>query len=203
VNKLAALALVFLLVTPAVMAAIYVKPQDIRFREGGVNRLSEYLYDPRIQYKKLDTWVYLNPPQPPIFARGYPPYYPRGTARIESTRSAYKPAGNVILTVKDLRPSTDDNTLYQVWLYDSDSGYMLSLGQFEALGGGVGDLHYIGTQYYDAYEYIIVTREPRNDPDPRPSNDEVLVGKIEQKRYYEPQPVLGARASYGYAYYNE
>lgn len=202
-NKLVAIALAVTLILPTVAALVYVKPEDIRFRPGGVQRFNEYFYDPRIQYKKLVTTVYLTPPQPPVFARGYPPFYPRGTARLQSVRSAYKPTGEVLIDVKDLRPSYQDNSYYQAWLYDAESGYALNLGQFETYGGGVGSMEYNGNHYFDAYDYVLITREPKDDIDPRPSNDEVLIGKIQQRQYYEPTPLLGARASYGYTYYGE
>jgi hypothetical protein len=201
-NKLVALALAMLLVVPSVLGAIYVKPEDIRFREGGVHRFNEYLYDPRVQDKTLDQFVYLTPPKPPVFARGYPHYYPRGTAKVQSLRSQYKPIGHVVLQVKDLRPSIYDNSVYQAWLYDADSGYLLNLGQFLVEEGNNARVHYSSTHYFDAYDFVLVTREPYNDPDPRPSNDEVLIGRIAQKKLYEPEPLLGERASYGYSYYN-
>jgi hypothetical protein len=190
-----------LLVIPAVSAGII--SDEYKTRSEGVARLNDYAFDPRIVYKKLDVWVYLTPPQPPTFARGYPPYYPRGAAKVQSVRSAYKPTGEVLLAAKDLRPSWQDNTYYQAWLYDLSTGAYLNLGQFEANQGGYGDLRYTGQHYFDAYDYLIVTREKRNDPDPRPSNDEVLQGMIVQKQFYEPKPVLGSRSIYGYTYYGE
>ena len=202
-HKLASLLLIALLVAPAVLGAVYVKPEDIRFREGGVQRFNEYAYDPRIQYKKTDIWVYLTPPQPPIFARGYPPFYPRGTARVTSVRSALEPVMKVDLNVKELRPSWEDNTYYQAWLYDVETGSSFNLGLFEAYGGGVASLEYWSAHYVDAYDYILVTREPRYDIDPRPSNDEVLIGKLVQRQFFEPLPLLGEREQYGYTYYGE
>ncbi len=201
-NKLVALGLLLLLVIPVVMGAIYTPPTN-QVRERGVHRFNEYAYDPRIQYKKLDVWVHLTPLQHPTFARGYPPFFARGTARVQSVRSAYKPTGEVDINVKDLRPSGRDNTYYQAWLYDSDSGYTLNVGQFETMEGGVGSHQYRGSHYFDAYDFVLITREKRGDLDPRPSNDEVLIGKIEHKAFYEPKPLLGERASYGYTYYGE
>jgi len=200
-NKFVALALLALLVAPSVLAAVYVKPEDIKFRAGGVHRFNEYFYDPRVQDKKFDVRVYLTPPNPPVFARGYPPFYPRGSAWIQSVRTQYKPHGAVTVSVKELRPSYNDNTVYQAWLYDADSGYALSLGQFETIGGGVADLKFRGSFYFDAYDYVLVTREPNDDIDPRPSDDEVLIGKISFRALYEPMPLLGERAQYGYSYY--
>lgn len=202
-KKIMLFSMVFLLVMPLVISEVYMKPDDIKFREGGVSRFNEYSYDPRIQYKKLETWVYLTPPEPPVFAKGFPPYYPKGTAKLLSVRSAYEPSGQAIISVKDLRPSGQDHTYYQAWLYDADSGYHLNLGLFEAFPGGIGSIEYFGAQYFDEYDFVMITREPRFDMDPRPSGDIALVGKIQQKQYYEPLPLLGARESYGYTYYGE
>lgn len=202
-NKLIALGMLLLIVMPAALGYVYMKPSDIKFREGGPQRLNEYFYDARVQTKsQIDTWVYLTPPNPPIFATGQPNYYPRGTARLQSQRSAYYPSGSIVLKIKDVRPSELDNTYYQAWLYDSRSGAYLNLGKFEAIGGGVGELEVQLTNYFDPYEFVVVTREPRDDTDPRPSGDNVLMGKIVQNKYQEPMPPLGERAQYGWSYYH-
>lgn len=198
--KLITFLLVALLAIPASLALL--APEDMRFRSGGPQRYNEYFYDPRVQRQEFDTIIYLTPPEPPIFARGYPAYYQRGTARIKSVRNPYKPSGQVLISTKDLRPSYNDNTWYQGWLYDADSGAFLNLGVFEAIGGGVGEIDYWGFQYLDAYDYVVVTREPRDDTDPRPSDDQVLIGKITHQPYtaYLPTPMLGEKAQYGRTY---
>jgi hypothetical protein len=203
-KKLLTLGLVLLLIMPVVLGYVYLKPEDIKFRAGGVQRLNEYFYDARVRNQiTVDQWVYLTPPEPPIFATGQPPFYPRGTAQVTSVRSAYQPKGSVTIKVKDLRPSSYDNTYYQAWLYDSRSGGYLNLGMFEAIMGGVGELEIDMTNYFDAYDMVMITREPRDDSDPRPTDDIVLLGKIMKNQYYEPMPVLGAKAQYGWSYYSQ
>ncbi len=199
-RKLAALGIAFLLLAPLVIGYVYVKPEDIKFREGGVQRFNEYFYDPRVQTFKQDIWVYLEPPEPPIFATGQPPYYPRGTVRLQSQRSPYIPYGNILLKVKDLRPSEYDNSIYHAWLYDSESGYSLSLGVFDTIGGGVGSMQFNMKKYFDPFDFVVVTREPRDDQDPRPSQDVVLIGKITKQQYYVPSPILGEKQMAGYSY---
>lgn len=199
-RKLAALGIAFLLLAPFVIGYVYLKPEDIKFREGGPQRLNEYFYDPRVQTFKQDIWVYLAPPEPPIFATGQPPFYPRGTARLQSMRSPYYPAGTIYLKVKDLRPSDYDSTYYQVWLLDSESGYYLNLGMFDTIGGGVGAMELSVQNYFDAYDFVVITREPRNDQDPRPSQDVALIGKITKQQYYVPSPILGEKQLMGYTY---
>ncbi len=208
-NKLIALVLACLLTVPIVFSGSFLtptgsflKPEDIRFRAGGVERLNPYAFDPRVQYHKIEQFVYLSPTRAPTFARGYPNYYPRGTARIQSVRSAYRPTLRVNVQLKDVRPSYYDNTVYQAWLYDVDSGYSLNLGQFQAIEGNNAQMVYSGSHYADEYEYVIITREPKGDIDPRPSDDEIMIGKIAKRDYYEP-PILKQRASYGYTYYYE
>jgi hypothetical protein len=200
VRKLAALGIAFLLLAPFVIGYVYLKPEDIKFREGGVQRLNEYFYDPRVQTFRQDSWVYLEPPQAPIFATGQPPYYPRGTVRVQSQRSPYYPASSIHLKVKDLRPSDYDNTYYQAWMYDPESGYHLSLGIFDTIGGGVGALEFTSQHYFDAYDFVVITREPRNDQDPSPSNDVALIGKFVKQQYYVPSPILGEKQQTGYSY---
>lgn len=200
-NKLVMLTLVLMLSLPAVFGAVYLKPDDIEFREGGPQRYNEYFYDPRVQDRNSAAIVHLTPIQPPTFARGYPPFYPRGTAVVKSTYSPYNPRGSVMVSVKDLRPSYNDNSFYQGWLYDADYGYLLNLGKFETLDGGAGELDFRGSYYFDAYDFVLITREPRDDTDPRPSDKEVLIGMLQYRKLYEPKPLLGERASYGYSYY--
>jgi hypothetical protein len=199
-KKLLMLGLLFLLVMPVVFGYIYIKPADIKFREGGPQRYNEYFYDPRVQTFRIDTWVYLVPPQPPIFATGQPAIYPRGTVKVKSTRSPYQPVGSIMLKVKDLRPSEMDNTYYQAWLFDSESGQYLNLGLFDTVQGGVGVLETNLLTYFDPYDFVIVTREPRSDEDPRPSNDQVLIGKITKQNYFVPTPILGEKQLMGYSY---
>ncbi len=199
-KKLAALGLAFLLLAPLVIGYVYIKPEDIKFREGGVQRFNEYFYDPRVQTFKQDTWVYLEPPEPPVFATGQPQYYPRGTARVQSQRSPYIPHGNILLKVKDLRPSDYDNSYYQAWLLDAESGYYLNLGVFDTIGGGVASMQFNMQKYFDPFDFVVVTREPRDDEDPRPSDDVVLIGNFVKKDYYVPSPILGEKQMAGYSY---
>lgn len=213
-NKLIALGLVLLFILPLALGYVYVKPgnnvsnmnfitpNDIKFRAGGVQRFNEYFYDARVQNRELKVSVALTPVNPPIFATGQPAFYPRGMAMLTSLRSAYYPRGHMTLSVKDLRESGTDNTYYQAWLVNSKSGYPFNLGRFDTVGGGVGTLEYWGTNYWDAYDTMIITREPRDDTDPRPSKDVVLMGMIKQNTYQEPMPPLGERASYGWSYFN-
>lgn len=199
-KKLFLLAMVFLLIVPSALA--YLQAEDIKFRAGGPQRYNDYFYDPRVQTDKFDTMIHMTPPEPPIWARGYPSYYPRGTARIQSVRSPYKSSSSVHIQTKDLRPSWQDTTLYQGWLFNSRSGAYLNLGQFEAIGGGVGQLIFQGSQYLNPYDYVIITREPRSDADPRPSTDVVLNGKVTlgAYQYYAPVPLLSKWGQYGYTY---
>ncbi len=200
-RKLPCLLLLALLAVPMVLSEVYVKPDDIRFRAGGVQRFNEYFYDPRVQSIKDERTVYLTPVTPPVFARGYPAYYPRGTVKITSTRSQYKPIARIVVQVKDLRPSWYDRTVYEAWLYDSETGHTLGLGKFLVEEGNNARFHYTSQHYLDAYDFVLITREKEDDMDPRPSNEEVLIGKLTQKEYYEPKPLLGERAQYGYSYY--
>jgi hypothetical protein len=196
-NKSIALILIALMVVQAVSALV--SQSDIPFRAGGPQRLGEYFYDPRVQSTQFDINVPLEPVKPPIFARGYPPYYPRGHARLTSVRNPFRPLGQAIIYVKDVRPTSQDNSLYQAWLYDADSGYLLNLGKFDT-SASVGQLHYTGKHYFDVYDYVLLTREPRVDPDPRPSNDEVLIGRIVPATAYQPMPLLRGKAQSGYSY---
>jgi len=198
-KKPAVIIMLFLLLVPVSLGYVYLKPEDIRFRAGGPQRYNPYFYDPRVQTFKQDVWVYLTPPKPPVSASGQPATYPRGTARVQSTRSPYLPNAYVTIKVKDLRPSEYDNTYYQAWLLDSDTGYSLNLGLFDTIGGGVGSMSFMSTNYLDPYDFVVITREPRDDKDLRPSTDVVLMGKIVWQKYYVPS-LLGEKEQMGYSY---
>ncbi|MEM4247300.1 MAG: anti-sigma factor [Candidatus Woesearchaeota archaeon] len=198
-KKAIVIAMLFLLVIPLSLGYVYLKPEDIRFRTGGVERFNPYFYDPRVQTFKQDVWVYLTPPEPPIFATGQPAIYPRATARVQSVRSPYLPNAYVTIKTKDLRPSEYDNTYYQAWLLDTDTGYSLNLGLFDTVGGGVGTLDFRSKHYLDPYDFVVITREPRDDKDPKPSTDVVLMGRIVWQKYYVPS-LLGEKEQTGYSY---
>jgi hypothetical protein len=200
-RKLFTLLLALLLVVPIVSPA-YLQPEDIKFRAGGPQRYNEYFYDPRVQTQKYDVTVHMTPQEAPIFARGYPAYYPRGTARVQTVRSPYKSSSSVHIQTKDLRPSWQDSTFYQGWLYNSKSGATLNMGQFEAINGGVGELIYSGTADLFPYDTVFISREPRPDADPRPSDDIVLNGQIDYGayQYYAPTPILSKYGQYGRTY---
>jgi hypothetical protein len=197
--KFAPLLLAALLIAPVVFSEVYMKPEDIRFRAGGVERLNPYAYDPRVQTFKQNVWVYLEPPQPPIWATGQPAIYPRATLRLQSIKSPYMPSGSAMLQTKDLRPSSFDNTWYQLWLYDTESDYYLNLGLFDAMEGGVGTLEFQSNHYFDPYDMVVITREKRDDNDPRPSTDIALLGRIVWQEYYVPA-VLKQKEEMGYNY---
>ncbi|MEM4263340.1 MAG: hypothetical protein QW666_00395 [Candidatus Woesearchaeota archaeon] len=152
----------------------------------GPQRISNY--DTRVQEYKVSTTVELKPPVEKgydYFAK-YLPFYPRGSARLDSRRNRYYPRSHVVLSTKDIEPSYKKNNVYEAWLYDADTGYRLSLGIFKAAMGGVGLLEYRGNNYLDPYDFVVVTAEPYPDPDPLPG-EVVLIGPImKQREYYRP-----------------
>lgn len=184
-KKLALPGILALLVVAGIASAqTYLTPTDIKFREGGVQRFNPYFFDPRIVYRKLDTFVYLRPIEPITFSRGYPPFFPRGTARVESVRDKFFPEGQVQVKVKDLKPSWVGNSYYKAFLVDDDSGYWLNLGTFEALGGGTGVLEYRGQHYFDEYDRVVISEVQYFDSVER--GTPILAGLIKQRDYYEP-----------------
>ena len=165
----------------------------------GVQYITDY--DARIQYNKMDLRASLTPVIQPEFVRGSPPYFPRGIARIQSVRSSYKPMGQVLITTKEIQPSYIENSVYVAWLRDDETGYMLNVGSFEAAGGGVGVLNYHSTLYFDAYDTVVITKEPRNDDNPLPG-ETILIGAITKRAIYEPAPPA-RKAAYGETIHNE
>jgi len=156
-------------------------------------------YDVRVQEYSIDYMSSMLPIEGAdneTFFKKYYPFYPRGSARIESRRSRYYPRAVVKISTKDLEPSYKRNSVYEAWLYDADTGYRLSLGIFKAAMGGVGVLDYKSNNYLDQYDYVVITEEPYPDPDPLPG-EIVLIGPIQKTREYV-RPFTTAQQDYGY-----
>ena len=155
----------------------------------GVERVTHY--DPRVNFARIDTTVYLGPPGVDTYKGvgrgGYAPFYARGTARLRSSTWYGYPRAQATITTKDIEPSDTIKSQYEVWLVDTDTGYRLSLGTFTALFGGVGELWYKADLYFDAYEFVEVTVEPYNDVDVSPG-PVVLLGRIPPPTYFNPPP---------------
>lgn len=155
-------------------------------------------YDVRVQDYQIDYMSSLVPIEAvnQSFFTKYRPFYPRGSARIESRRSRYYPRAVVKLSTKDLEPSYKRNSVYEAWLYDADTGYRLSLGIFKGMMGGVGILDYRSNNYLDQYDFVVLTEEPYPDPDPLPG-EIVLIGPIMKTREYV-RPFSLTQQQYGY-----
>jgi len=190
-RRIIPLSLLFIIVSVSVFAAIsqqYKTPFDFP-RRYGVERVTQY--DPRTNYARIDTTVYLEPTEHSKFKGvgrgGYAPFYARGAARVHSTTWYGYPRASVDLKVKDLPPSYENQQVYEGWLVDIDSGYRLSLGTFTTTFGGVGEMKYTTENYFDAYDYLEVTVEPYNDPDVRPG-PAVLIGNVPTPYHFNPEP---------------
>ena len=157
--------------------------------------------DVRVQRpKRIRFTAYMTPPggtEP--YTRGFAPYAPRGNARIFSSMSRSNAVGEVRISTKDIEPSYKDNTVYEAWLFDADSGYRTSMGVFEALFGGVSAFTYRITNYLEGYDYVIITKEPFPDPDPTPG-EVVLIGEISPNTPASlyVQPFGETKEMYGY-----
>jgi len=148
----------------------------------GPQRITDY--DIRMQRDyKIDTYVYLNPIEEEKWTRGYPPFAPRATAEILSSRSRYTPTCQIHVSTKDLEPSYKNGGVYEAWLYDADTGYRFSFGVFKASMGGVGVVTYRGSHYLDQYDFVVITEEPYPDPDPLPG-EPILMGEIKKPADY-------------------
>ncbi|MCX6708744.1 MAG: hypothetical protein NTW67_03830 [Candidatus Woesearchaeota archaeon] len=162
-------------------------------RRYGVERVTNY--DPRVNYGRIDTTVYLSPVQvnqyKGVGRGGYAPFYPRATARIYATSSYGFPLATITIMTKDLPPSYDGNIQYEVWLVDLETNYRLTLGTFTTGFGGIGSLSYRANNYIDAYDYVEITAEPFDDLDVS-AGPVALVGAIKdrtpQPDYFNPPP---------------
>ncbi|MBW2986026.1 hypothetical protein KY333_01515 [Candidatus Woesearchaeota archaeon] len=173
-------------------SSIYTDPD-----RAGPHRFTHY--DQRVQPpREIKKTVFLEPPggQEPL-VRGFPAFAPRGNALIYSSTARAYALGQVVLKTKDIEASSKDNTYYEGWLFDADTGYRTSLGVFQATTFGNGLLQYNIDDYLDGYDYILVTKEPKPDLDPSPSQEVVLIGEIQAPvSYYKP--FTSTQTDYGY-----
>jgi len=182
------LAVVMTLLTVSAVAQ-YVSIFDFPQR-GGVERVTHY--DPRVNYERIDSTVYLEPYQfdkgEGVGRGGYSPIYPRGTARVRSSTYYGYPRGSFQLSIKDIPASERVGGLYEAWLVDEDSGYRLSMGTFTASLGGVGTLNHNMLNYLNEYDTVEITFEPYDDLDPLPGPI-VLIGVLPKSHdFYNPEP---------------
>ena len=178
--------------------------------ERGIERVTNF--DPRIQsFYSWNDVVSLEPPgAATVSVDGYNAHrQPRGSAYISTTR-AYNPptaTGSISIKVKELDISQNYDTFFEAWLVDDETGYWLSLGLFNTdhFGNGILNTFLPERQrlYHnlDAYDAVIVTREPYPDVDPRPTDDVVLYGRIEKREFLESLPTVqqkleGMKTSY-------
>ena len=100
---------------------------------------------------------------------------PRGSARITSASTYYMPRSRVALKTSRLLPSRGFD--YQAWLVDRDTDTWMNAGKFKTTISGIGSLNFRINHYLDAYDELVVTKEPK-DRDPSPSREVVLVGQL-------------------------
>jgi hypothetical protein len=172
----------------------YRSPFSWEYRRYGVERVGVERvthYDPRVNFARIDSVVYLSPPGVDDFVGvgrgGYAPFYPRGTAKIRSSTWYGYPRAQVTVTTKDLEPSDRISAQYEAWLVDSDTGYRLSLGTFTTTFGGIGELWYKADTYFDPYEWFELTVEPYDDLDVSPG-PVALLGRIPPPSQFNPPP---------------
>ena len=156
-------------------------------------------YDPRvINWYKLDVYTSLEPVEPALFQRGMHSFFPKGGARIISSRSSLTPTSKVQLSVKELGGTDRTGIAFEVWLFDEQSGYALSLGSFKTVGFGNAVFEWSTDQYIDEYDYILITEESYPDFDPMPGKV-VLQGRIPKPDYYYDREFGVTKTMYGYA----
>lgn len=160
--------------------------KELNMNKKGVDRVTNF--DARIQTHAY-TWqavVHLEPPVMPILARGFADIFPRGTAQVYSSRYNQDVSSGVKIKVGELIPSYSREYVFEGWLVDKDTDYWLSVGLFDTIGRGTGEIELQKlNRYLDVYDDVVITREPFPDSNPAPSKEIVLKGAV-QKRTPEP-----------------
>ncbi len=113
-----------------------------------------------------------------------------GAFSVESTRGRYKNRMSGAVTTRNLDYLALDK-MYEAWLVDVETGYTLSLGLFSVDQDGDVRFSWSHPGYVNAYDMIVVTKEPYPDKDPRPSGVVVLVG------YFDTSSLTKSSVSYG------
>lgn len=165
---------------------------DVKYaitKQSGVQRVTNY--DPRVNFARIETTVYMDPVAKIEYAGtgrgGQVPFNARATARVKSYIWSGFPRAMVDVNTIDLPPSERVLGQYEVWLFDDDSGFQLSLGTFTTLGGGVGSFKYSTENYLDAYDKVVISLEPFDDLDVRP-HIIIMEGNIPEPYYFDPVP---------------
>jgi len=139
-------------------------------------------FDPRVRgYNRLDRSVDLMPYG--IYSEEFAndPYMPKGTARVFSDGNEYGstlnkpyPRSQIYVQVINLPPVGEDE-IYEVWLGDAETEYMLSLGILKSGQGITAQMIRDIYRMVYMFDYVYITREPYPDLDPSPG-EYVLMG---------------------------
>jgi len=146
-------------------------------------------FDPNIRgYSKRNVYIELAPLQTGLILQNNFPTTSRGVARLisEIPDNVGPPQGTVALQVRDLLPITNEE-VYEAWLVDENTGYVLSIGLLRPATYGTTTLNFKTENFLHLYETIMVTKEPYPDNDKWPSDDVVLIGNIPQTRTKQPE----------------
>lgn len=177
----------------AAISEQYVTPFDFP-RRYGVERVTHY--DPRVNYGRIDTTVYLEPAEHDKFKGvgrgGYAPFYASGVAKLRSSTWYGYPRAQATIKVKDLPYSDEEKVKFEAWLVDADTEYRLSMGTFLTTFGGYAEHSYRINNFFDPYEFVEITVEPLHDTDVRPG-PVVVFGRIPDSplgstQYFNPEP---------------
>ena len=101
-----------------------------------------------------------------------------GKLSVKVTESTRDPLDRVSLRIQVENLFENENEVFEAWLVDEDTGYELSIGPFLTNSRGKGLLKFSERMVsFEAYEKVIVTREPSSDTNPLPS-DAALMASI-------------------------
>ncbi len=126
-----------------------------------------------------------------------------GTFAIKSSQSRYKNSLSGTLVTYNLDYLSTYNYIYEVWLVDQDTGYQHSLGLFIVDQDGYKRYSFGSDNYINAYDMVVVTKEPYPDTDPRPNGEVVLVGYFDTTSLTKSSVSMAGISKYQYAQYGE
>jgi len=123
--------------------------------------------------------------------------FPRGTARVVSYGDRYSTGirkdwqkatrSQIWIQVRDVPPAPDVppvgvDKLYEAWLKDYESGYMLSLGFLESGAKNTLQMYHEFNRVITSFDEVVITLEDYPDVNPGPSGRVITSGAINPER---------------------
>lgn len=148
-------------------------------------------FDSRMRgYPRIDVIVDLRPFSPVSAQFAGDAALAKGTARVLSVGNAYGTVTNEkypktqVFIQTQFMPPIGEEEIYEVWLFDEETEYSLSIGLMKIGNELTGQLFFEFPRIVEEFDAVMITKEAFPDLDPTP-NEIVLWGDIRPSRESE------------------